>query len=686
MSPPPDEDAALSDLFAKMKSRPDKDCLVWMVSWSSSSSTPPERVTLLEESAEAAKRILPRYECAAMQQRVRDGDSGRQLQGVTVRRAALGKLMAGLLFGQNKKVEVYHRKKSGYELSHGGTPAQHSELSELMSEDGDGGNGDIGGEDDCVMDDFSRPVAAITVESSPSVGFPRLGLFILDKGARTVRLCGFEDNSECDMMESVLENVSPLECRVPKNWDEGTKAGQVLSAKGVAVVRAEVRAKRDFEEAVKSLDKYVDFSKHDLGVLEKDGSQSLRTGTLVTDLLEAAQTDEGPKKKTFRFALEVVNAGGFVRLSASTLEGLHVFEGAKSLFSILNHTRTAGGDRLLRTWLRQPLKWPKDIRRRLDIVEVLREEAGLKKTLHERSLRRVPDLQKIYRKLQTKRLTLGDLYKAYCGIKEAGSILSLLEKHLDEMEESSAVKVDLVDPLGSCLPKLKKFEQLCEKTLDDDALCEGEYRVRASFDETLTELKEKIDSVKKKISQTGKKEAQRLGVEFDKVLKLESSAQHGYYFRVTLKDERLLRQKKGVAIFDSTKAGVKFRTPAMETLSAEFEELSRSYNLHQQYIVDEILQIAEGYGAHLLALYSVLSRLDCLVSFAVAADSAPLPYVKPEVLDEEDGEQVLELREARHPILEQMGVNFIPNDVNLDRKSNFKIITGPNLGSVNIKV
>ncbi len=78
-------------------------------------------------------------------------------------------------------------------------------------------------------------------------------------------------------------------------------------------------------------------------------------------------------------------------------------------------------------------------------------------------------------------------------------------------------------------------------------------------------------------------------------------------------------------------------------------------------------------------LYSLVSRLDCLVSFAVAADSASLPYVKPEILDD-DEDQVLQLEQARHPILEQMGVNFIPNDVLLDRKKNFKIITGPNLG------
>ncbi len=454
----------------------------------------------------------------------------------------------------------------------------------------------------------------------------------------------------------------------------------MLLSKGIAVVTTESRLKRDFDEAVKSLEKYVDFSKYDLSVLERDENQSVRTGQLVADLLESAQSEEGPNKKAVRFSLDIFKPDQFVRLSASTLEGLHIFEGAKSLFSILNRTRTSGGERLMRNWLRQPLCKAEDINRRLDVVQVLMEEVALRKMLHDSALRRIPDLQKVYKKLQTKRLTLQDLYKAYCGVKGAGTILHELEESFKDGEEN-AVSREIADPLSKCLPKLKKFEQLCEKTLDDDALKEGDYRVRASFDETLTELKEKIDTVKANIQKSARKEAQRLGIDFEKVLKLESSSQHGWYMRVTLKDERLLRQKKGVRVFDSTKAGVKFRTPPIETLNGEFEELDKSYEMHQQYIVDEILQIAEGYGVHLLNLYNILSKLDCLVSFAVAADGAPLPYVKPEVVaDAEIDSQVFDLKEARHPILEQMGVNFIPNDTYLDRSNNFKIITGPNLG------
>ena len=87
------------------------------------------------------------------------------------------------------------------------------------------------------------------------------------------------------------------------------------------------------------------------------------------------------------------------------------------------------------------------------------------------------------------------------------------------------------------------------------------------------------------------------------------------------------------------------------------------------------------YVPELQRLSTVLSHLDCVVSLATAVEAAPAAYVKPTVLDE-TGEKRLVLREARHPVLEQMpAVSFIPNDFNVEGDlGSFSIITGPNLG------
>lgn len=57
-----------------------------------------------------------------------------------------------------------------------------------------------------------------------------------------------------------------------------------------------------------------------------------------------------------------------------------------------------------------------------------------------------------------------------------------------------------------------------------------------------------------------------------------------------------------------------------------------------------------------------LAQLDCLLSFAVAAVSAPIPYVRPDMHAEGTG--LLQLKLLRHPCLElQEDVVFIANDV-----------------------
>lgn len=68
-----------------------------------------------------------------------------------------------------------------------------------------------------------------------------------------------------------------------------------------------------------------------------------------------------------------------------------------------------------------------------------------------------------------------------------------------------------------------------------------------------------------------------------------------------------------------------------------------------------------GYLNPLSCLNGQLAQLDCLLSFAIAAISAPNCYTRPKMSSEGSG--VLEFKQLRHPCLElQEDVTFIPND------------------------
>lgn len=80
----------------------------------------------------------------------------------------------------------------------------------------------------------------------------------------------------------------------------------------------------------------------------------------------------------------------------------------------------------------------------------------------------------------------------------------------------------------------------------------------------------------------------------------------------------------------------------------------------------------------LQTLGDVIAQLDAVVSFAAASVSAPVPYVRPRLLANDDGPRRVELHQARHPCMEtDADTAFIPNDITfVQGEKSFYIITG----------
>ena len=178
-----------------------------------------------------------------------------------------------------------------------------------------------------------------------------------------------------------------------------------------------------------------------------------------------------------------------------------------------------------------------------------------------------------------------------------------------------------------------------------------------------------------------KRVAVDLQLEQNKGVKMESNNQHGYFFRVTLKDEKVLRNNRQYKMLDTGKAaGVRFRNSALQQLNEEHLTCTEDYVKQQKNIANEIIAIAAGYADTSSQLCTVLATLDCITALASLAASAPIPYCRPKLLNKNS--EIIKLKSCRHPCLELMDqISYIPNDCIMSQDNGlFHIITGPNLG------
>lgn len=224
------------------------------------------------------------------------------------------------------------------------------------------------------------------------------------------------------------------------------------------------------------------------------------------------------------------------------------------------------------------------------------------------------------------------------------------------------------------------FKQMVEQILDTDGIEKGEFFVKASFDEQLQEMKESMDALERKMQKQLTSAADTLNLEAGSSIKLEYVSHHGYHFRIALKDDAILRKNNKFRTLDAIKGGVRFTSDKLSDLNDDFLRARENYEEQQQSIVDEVVRVALGYLPALSLLNNNMAQLDCLVSFAVAAATAPVSYVRPIMVAE--GKRVLDLKGLRHPCLElQEDVTYIANDAVFDEDETImQIITGPNMG------
>jgi len=349
----------------------------------------------------------------------------------------------------------------------------------------------------------------------------------------------------------------------------------------------------------------------------------------------------------------------WTRKNLELVESLRTNDGKGTLYAVLNLTKTAFGARLLRNWIQQPLLDASEIENRLRKVEALTLNTFLRKDLH-KALEAVYDLERLLGKFSLGRANARDMLAL-------GSTLSSLPRLRTIIEENNA------STFYPYLPALSGLDQLaatlCE-AINPEAppgLKEGNL-IRGGFSEEVDRLRAVSSGGKEWIARLENQERERTKI---RSLKVGFNKVFGYYIEVTHANSHLVPDDY---VRKQTLANAeRFITPELkeyeqQILTAQDRLIELEYRLFTE-LKEQVL--AES--PNIINATQALAEIDVFTSLAEAA--VRYNYHKPEI--REDG--VIHICEGRHPVVERISPNFVPNDTHLTPRKHLALITGPNM-------
>jgi DNA mismatch repair protein MutS len=338
-----------------------------------------------------------------------------------------------------------------------------------------------------------------------------------------------------------------------------------------------------------------------------------------------------------------------------------------SLLAVMDRTVTPMGARLLHDWLLAPLAERAAITARLDTVEELLREHGMRRDLRA-SLADVSDLQRLTARASTGHASPRDL----AAVGRTLALLPQIKSHLVGCD--SALLRELDARLEVC-PELR--EMLENALMPDPPLAAREGGIiRRGYNADLDQLHEDRTSGKDWMLQFQAKEIRDTGIPS---LKVGFTEGYGYYIEVT----HTHREKvpKHYTLHRSLKNANRYLTPE---LAEKAERVVNAEERIKQLEYDLFAHLRERVAEQsnrLMQTAEVLATLDVLASLAELAGERN--YSRPALADE----PLLHIEEGRHPVLEQTlpPGTFVPNGITIGPDDGFfLLVTGPNMGGKSV--
>jgi len=333
-----------------------------------------------------------------------------------------------------------------------------------------------------------------------------------------------------------------------------------------------------------------------------------------------------------------------------------------SLLWVIDKTKTAMGKRLIRSWLEHPLMNISTINNRQSAVEELVNNTVLRLELTE-NLSGIFDIDRLMTKIVYGSANARDLRSLCSAVKDLPQISSLLSEckasHLRMIYKNIDLLEDIHSLIDSAIVEQPPF------TIREGGM------IKQGYNSDLDVINNDMNNSKDILAQIETEQKELTGIP---KLRVGYNRVFGYYIEVTNSYKNMVPD---TYIRKQTLTNCeRYITPDLKEVETRIlGAKDRSVSLEFKLFEEIRLKVADSLE-RIQRTSKAIATLDVLNSFAnVASDNR---YVRPDVTQS----TAIKIKDSRHPVVELLlkNASFVPNDVNLDNKSDrVAIITGPNM-------
>ena len=386
-------------------------------------------------------------------------------------------------------------------------------------------------------------------------------------------------------------------------------------------------------------------------------------GSLLNVLRQTQKTELGHIRH-----LDIYRSGRFMELDLNARRNLELTETLRSkekrgsLLWVLDHTRTAAGGRLLRSWLQTPLRSPAAITRRLEAVDELVKDTIAREELRE-TLGGLTDFER----------SLSRVVSGTAGGRDLRSLCNGFAKLPEISAALQARRAPLWRELAAKLDPLEDLRELLDRAVVDEppfTVREGGI-IRRGYSQELDELRDVQSGGKDLLTGIEARERERTGIP---KLRVGYNTVFGYYIEIS---KSYIDQAPADYIRKQTLTNCeRYITGELKDLESRILGAKDQIEALEYRLFTELRETVAAQAQRILNTAEAAAQTDVLADFAHVA--VKNRYCRPEV----DVSGCIEIRDGRHPVVEQMlkDTLFVPNDANLGGiHGHVDIITGPNM-------